>query len=61
MVIGLQIGKLQRGGGAESTPLHLDSKKPGLFRVKAEAVINYVVLIKDNAPINCFQDGGEGQ
>ena len=35
MVIGCQIGKLHRGGGAESAPRAvLDSKNPGLFRVK---------------------------
>ena len=35
MVINLQIGKLHGGGGAESIPpAVLDSKKPGLFRVK---------------------------
>ena len=36
MVIGLQRWKLHRGAGAESAPRPavLDSKKPGLFRVK---------------------------
>ena len=35
MVIGLQIRKLHRGGGIRPPPpAVLDSKKPGLFRVK---------------------------
>ena len=35
LVIGLQMRKLHGGGGAESAPpAVLDSKKPGLFRVK---------------------------
>ena len=35
MVIGLQIWKLHRGGGIRPLPpAVLDSKKPGLFRVK---------------------------
>ena len=36
MVIGLQIGKLHRAGGIRPPPAVLDSKKPGLFRVKGD-------------------------
>ena len=38
MVIGLQIRKLHKGGGGENPPAVLDSKKPGLFRVKVPSV-----------------------
>ena len=34
MVIGFQIRKLHRGGGIRPPPAVLDSKRPGLFRVK---------------------------
>ena len=34
MVIGLQIWKLHRGAESTPPPAVLDSKKPGLFRVK---------------------------
>ena len=37
MVIGLQIGKLHRGGG-RTPPALPDSEKPGLFRVKLQKV-----------------------
>ena len=37
MVIGLQIRKLHRGAESAPPPAVLDSKKPGLFRVKVFA------------------------
>ena len=47
MVIGLQIGKLHRGSGP---PAVLDSKKPGLLRVKVLNTIDEAAIaigIKD--------------
>ena len=38
MVIGFQIRKLHRGGGIRPPPAVLDSKRPGLFRVKVQCL-----------------------
>ena len=50
MVIGLQIRKLHRGGGIRPPPpAVLDSKKPGLFRVKYDvnnAIVQDIEKIK---------------
>ena len=44
MVIGLEIGKLHRGGGGRNPPSRdvLDSKEPGLFRVK---IVGHIMMM----------------
>ena len=44
MVIGLQIRKLNGGGGRVESLTVLDSKKPGLFRVKVTLFSALVML-----------------
>ena len=52
MVIGFQIRKLHRGAESAPPPAVLDSKKPGLFRVKYTP--KYSTSLKNNIAFQQF-------